>query len=128
MSGNFKRRRFIRLTCVYGLAGVATVSGLGVLVGCNRKQESEELGAQPHDAISAAQAAADPCNDLTGLSATDLANRKTLEYEKRSTDPARCCQVCGSWQPDGSGGPCGVCTVVKGPVHPLGCCRSWQGG
>ncbi len=122
---NFGRRRFIRQVGLCGLAGAATAGGLTVLSGCEGKEAAEKAAAQPHNAVKAAQEAADPCNDLSSLTQPELAVRETFEYEARSADGTDLCRTCEFWRPAADGGPCGTCTIVKGPVHPLGTCISW---
>ena len=127
MSTNqYNRRHFIRQTGICGLAVVATASGLTILTGCNAKQEAEEVAATPHNAINAAQAVADPCNDLSSLTKGEIETRNAYDYESRSADGTELCRTCEFWQPSGSGELCGTCTLMNGPIHPLGTCNSWE--
>lgn len=121
----YDRRQFFRQAGFYGLAGVATISGLVIQSGCGAEEEAEKLAAQPHNAISAARAVADPCNDLSTLTKDQLVTRETFKYETKASDATKLCQSCNFWQPSTKGEPCGTCTLVKGPIHPLGSCMSW---
>lgn len=114
------RREFVKRAGVFGLAGVAAV----YLPGCG-KEQAEELGSQPHNAVQAAREAADPCNDVSQLTPDERATRTTFKYQARAKDPTKLCVTCTFWVPDPKGGFCGTCTLVKGPVHPKGGCMSW---
>jgi hypothetical protein len=119
------RRAFLREIGQYSLAGLATIGGVAALAGCGGEKEAEKIGAQPHNAIQAAQEAADPCNDLSVLTKDELTTRTTFKYENRATDATKLCKTCNFWQPAPKGEFCGGCTLVKGPIHPLGSCMSW---
>lgn len=119
------RRDFMRQAGLYGLAGLATIGAAAVLGGCGSKEKAEEVGAAPGNAVKAAQEAADPCNDLTKLTDTELTTRATFKYVPRAADTAKICETCNFWQPAAAGEICGGCTLVKGPIHPLGGCMSW---
>ncbi len=120
------RRQFIQQAGVYGLMGVATVGGLAAIAGCGGDKKAEAPAASVgHDAIKAAQEAADPCNDLSGLTPAELATRKTFKYQQTSEDPTKICNTCNFWQPAADAALCGACTLVKGPIHPLATCMSW---
>jgi len=114
------RRQFVKRAGVFGLAGVAAV----YLPGCG-KDQAEELGSKPHNAVSAAMEAADPCNDISQLTPDERTTRSTFKYEPRAKDATKLCVTCNFWIPDPKGGLCGTCTLVKGPVHPKGSCMSW---
>ena len=121
------RRRFLREAGTTVLAGWAVASGLVTLAGCGGGDETAtaDKPGQAKGAIDAAQAAADPCNDLSGPTEAELATRTTFKYEKRSSDPEKLCKTCNFWQPSKDDALCGTCTLVKGPIHPLGSCMSW---
>ena len=65
------------------------------------------------------------CQDIGGLSEHDAALRAALEYVDRSpyeeTKSCRSCAFFVAAEKD----ECGQCTLVKGPIHPLGYCNSW---
>lgn len=86
-----------------GLSIAAGAAGLMVL-GCDKKELS--------------------CTDTAGLSAQELQTRSSLGYVDVTPDPAKPCETCQFYvaaAPD----KCGGCSVVKGPIHPRGYCKSW---
>jgi len=68
---------------------------------------------------------ADPCSDLTGLSAQDRQTRVTYGYRSQTLIEAKRCDNCHFWKAASGAGPCGSCTLVKGPIAPAGYCNSW---
>jgi hypothetical protein len=61
------------------------------------------------------------CADDGALSEADRAARQAIEYQQSAPDPTRACERCVQWQESSDG--CGGCTVVAGPIHPLGTCK-----
>jgi hypothetical protein len=47
------------------------------------------------------------------------------EYVDRSPHSDRLCFNCANFVPPERPGGCGTCKTVKGPVNPLGWCKSW---
>jgi len=119
------RRQFMQQAGTLGLVGVAVAGGMSVLSGCGGDKKAEAPAAAGHDAIKAAHEAADPCNDLSGLSKAEVATRTTFKYKSSSEDPTKVCNTCNFWQPSADGALCGTCTLVKGPINPLATCMSW---
>ncbi|MGD8316200.1 MAG: high-potential iron-sulfur protein [Myxococcales bacterium] len=66
------------------------------------------------------------CDDVSGLSEEDAKLRASLEYQDRSPfGQDKSCSKCAFFRgakPD----ECGACTLVPGPIHPLGYCNSWS--
>jgi len=65
------------------------------------------------------------CEDVTGLSAADVELRTALEY--RDVSPygeKKNCSICAFYNARREN-ECGRCTLVKGPIHPRGYCKSW---
>jgi len=126
MSGDrINRREFINRAGTWCLAGCA-VAGTGYLLsGCGAGEKAEEIAAKPHNAIQAAADAVDPCKDLSGLSEGEIETRDTFEYESHSSTPAENCTNCQFWAAPKDMGPCGTCTLVRGPINPNGTCISW---
>jgi len=65
------------------------------------------------------------CDDVSGLSEADAALRSALEY--RDVSPhgeKKSCSSCAFFKA-GKEHQCGRCTLVQGPIHPLGYCNSW---
>ena len=66
------------------------------------------------------------CEDVSGLRDEDLELRSALEY--RDVSPhgeSKNCESCAFYR-EGQKNECGQCTLVKGPIHPLGYCDSWS--
>ncbi len=127
----YSRRYFLRQAGRIGLAGIAAAGGLAALTGCNGKQEaekssSEALPNQYKSALDAAQEAAEPCNDTSSLSQAEIETREDLEYVSRSPDGTELCRDCAFWRPSPKGDLCGTCTLMEGPIHPLGTCITWE--
>jgi hypothetical protein len=123
------RRRFLRDVAASAAAGWAVVAGVVTLTGCGGNGDGGQTGKDEpglaKSTIDAAREAADPCNDVSQLSATARQTRETFQYETRSSDPQKHCKACNFWQEPVEEGICGTCTLVKGPIHPLGSCISW---
>jgi hypothetical protein len=65
------------------------------------------------------------CDDVSGLSEADLELRSTLEYQDGSPHgEQKNCSSCAFYKA-GKKNQCGGCTLVRGPIHPLGYCNSW---
>ena len=111
------RRRFLlRLTQSAGVLACATWAGL------RTPSSAAEPIATP---IEAGNAAGGQC-DYSDLSATDLSFRESLEYVEQSPHgAAKDCRNCASWVPP-QGTYCGGCSIMRGQVHPLGYCTSWD--
>jgi hypothetical protein len=114
------RRQFVKRTGLWALTGV----GAAILQGCT-PDEQEEIAAKPHNAISAAKEAADPCNDISELTPDERVTRTTFKYQPVAKDPTKLCVTCNFWIPDPQNGLCGGCTLIKGPIHPKASCMSW---
>jgi len=65
------------------------------------------------------------CQDVSGLNEQDAELRAALQYVDRS--PHASTKRCGNcaFYVAGKENQCGQCTLVKGPIHPLGYCNSW---
>ena len=65
------------------------------------------------------------CKDTSGLSPQDTELRTALEYRDRSPHgETKSCSNCAFYVA-GPKEQCGRCTLVQGPIHPLGYCNSW---
>jgi High potential iron-sulfur protein len=65
------------------------------------------------------------CEDVTGLSEADAQLRASLEYRDLSPyGEKKSCSNCAFYKA-GKKNECGQCTLVKGPINPLGHCNSW---
>jgi hypothetical protein len=70
-------------------------------------------------------AAADQCNDVTGLTEAEVQMRQTLAYVDASPHADKLCSNCQLYIPAEEGAPCGGCQIIKGPIAPGGYCTSW---
>ena len=65
------------------------------------------------------------CSDISGISRKDLELRTSLNYVDRSPhEDTKTCSNCAFFV-EGPKNHCGNCTLVQGPIHPLGYCSSW---
>jgi len=65
------------------------------------------------------------CQDVSALGEGDLELRTTLEYRDDSPhDEQKNCSSCAFYKA-GKKNACGLCTLVRGPIHPAGYCNSW---
>ena len=98
---NLSRRNLLRCTVHLAVLGSVPV----LLQGCKKTEFS--------------------CTDASGLSPEDAKLRTALEYRDRSPhQEAKNCGNCAFFVA-GSKDQCGQCTLVQGPIHPLGYCNSW---
>lgn len=108
------RRRFIGK-----LLGIsALVSGSSVISSCNgteSKKESEEEKGYGND-----------CDDLSGVSESEIKKREALSYVKESNLPGSHCGNCNLYIPPKEGEKCGGCLLFKGPVHAEGYCVQYE--
>ena len=88
------------------------------LTGCSGGKTEENL--QPD-----AGASNDPCNDLSGVSESDLELRKKFAYVKESPISDNQCNNCNLYLPPKDAAACGGCLLFKGPVYPSGYCTYW---
>jgi len=66
------------------------------------------------------------CKDVSELSKADAALRTKLDYRDRSPySDKKSCSSCAFFK-GGNKNECGRCTLVKGPIHPLGYCNAWS--
>lgn len=65
------------------------------------------------------------CTDTAALTPQELATRQSLEYVDRTPFPDKRCSACRFYQPAPSQAVCGGCTLIKGPIHPDGYCKSY---
>lgn len=116
MKDKMNRREFLEKVSLLGIGAI----GAGALLNaCGGKKEE----AAPQSSGQAAKA--DPCADLTGLTADEKQLRVTFQYVAESPYPDKLCDNCGFWVAPEGGAACGGCKVIKGPIHPKGHCTSW---
>lgn len=69
--------------------------------------------------------AADACDDLSGLSETEIKKRESLKYVSQTPDAAKNCANCRFYKAPAQEGECGGCQLFAGIVYPNGYCQSW---
>lgn len=97
------RRKFVSA----GSAGA--ISLIACCLGCNQNKLANP----------------EPCNDLSGLSETDLHAREALSYVEQSPYDDQLCENCQFWIAGKEGEACGGCVSIKGPIYPKGYCTYW---
>src|SRR5687768_5396348 len=65
------------------------------------------------------------CTDTSGLTAQEIAVRQSLEYTDVSPQADKRCSICRFYTAAASQDRCGGCTLIKGPIHPDGYCKSF---
>jgi hypothetical protein len=65
------------------------------------------------------------CVDTSSLSPADVQVRTALAYVDMSTEAGKTCSNCQQFIPPAAAGSCGTCKVVKGPINPIGNCKSY---
>ncbi|MGV3640646.1 MAG: high-potential iron-sulfur protein [Adhaeribacter sp.] len=136
----YSRRKFI-LHSVY--AGGALLTGSWLFAGCKPAQAPVAASAPasppatspatPQPPASPAPAApgqastpaAEPCDDLTGVAASEIDKRKKFAYVNVSPIADSKCGNCSLYIPPASGKACGGCMLFKGPVRASGYCTYW---
>lgn len=117
---SFSRKDFLKKVSLFGMVAAGSSA---VLTACGGGASTDSGTSEP--AAQEPAAAADPCEDLTGLADSDKQMRTTLAYVKEGEDPAKRCDNCQLYVAPAEGSSCGGCTLFKGPVHPQGYCNSW---
>lgn len=113
MDTGYSRRKFIRK---YLMAGTALVGGSFFFTSCNsKKKEQDESSSSDVNA----------CNDLSGISESELAKRKSFGYTEETPIPENKCDNCSLYMPPEAGDKCGKCMLFKGPVYSSAYCTYW---
>ncbi len=114
---DYSRRQFIN-QCAGQCTALLGMTFLLNSCGSNNKSKPEAVEEN-------AGKPADPCNDLTGISAEELDKRKRMAYVDKSEVPGSSCESCGLYIPWQDQTTCGGCLLFKGPVHAEGHCTQW---
>lgn len=104
----YNRRSFLQKMGVAGAIG----AGASVLAACG-----EGGGGTTQGTFT--------CTDTTGLAQPAIQMRQSLGYVDQSVSPEQWCHNCAFFQAPAEGTQCGGCTLIQGPIHPDGWCRSW---
>lgn len=122
----YARRNFLQkyLKLVSLLAGSGIILSLKSntsVTNSNKTRASKNQIAQklvPQDDLK------NPCDDLSKVSAEEIAKRKKLAYVSQSPVENNQCGNCNLYIPAPEK-PCGACLLFKGPVSPEGHCAYW---
>ena len=117
----YSRRRFIGK---YILAGSVAL-GTGILVAGSSVSTMAKEGDSSQQPKTPQPAQKNPCDDLTGVSADEVAKRKKLAYVNKTPIPDSHCSNCALYLPPAKDKPCGGCMLFKGPVRAEGYCAYW---
>ena len=66
------------------------------------------------------------CPATAPLDARQLELRKKLAYVDAAASPQKRCTACTYYLPSQADHPCGGCTSLPGPIHPLGTCNLFR--
>lgn len=117
----YSRRRFIGK---YILAGSVAL-GTGILIAGSSVSSLAKDGDSNQQPKNPQPAQKNPCDDLTGVSADEVAKRKKLAYVNKTPIPDSHCSNCALYLPPAKDKPCGGCMLFKGPVRAEGYCAYW---
>lgn len=117
----YSRRRFIGK---YILASSVAI-GTGILVAGSSVSKMAKEGDSNQQPKAPQSAQKNPCDDLTGVSAEEVAKRKKLAYVNKTPIPDSHCSNCALYLPAAKDKPCGGCMLFKGPVRAEGYCAYW---
>ena len=67
----------------------------------------------------------DPCEDLRGISESELAKRKNFGYVSETPIADNQCSNCNLYLPPKEAQACGKCILFEGPVQASGYCTYW---
>ncbi|MFN2370383.1 MAG: hypothetical protein ABR506_04425 [Candidatus Krumholzibacteriia bacterium] len=117
------RRLFLQRAALTGAGAVLLLAGCG-----GGDKPAAEATGQAGPAANAGAAAPGPrsCDDLTGLTPSQIQVRESFEYVEQAEDPALACRLCEFWKAPAAGTFCGGCTLFAGPVNPEGSCNSFS--
>jgi hypothetical protein len=100
MSEKVSRRDALRRGTALGVLAVFSVTG------CSKKKEPLS------------------CFDTSALTPTEVTIRRNLAYVDVSFELGKLCSQCQQFIPVAPNA-CGTCKIVKGPINPLGYCKSF---
>lgn len=110
------RRAFLRRAAQIGAVAAVAPAMLSMTTACKKKDDGG--GAGGGDGFS--------CDDTSGLTDDEIANRESLEYvDKSPKGKAEDCENCALYLQPEDGEDCGGCSLIAGPIHPDGHCTSW---
>jgi len=116
------RRSFLTRLSV---AGGLVVGSSALLSACGGGDKTPAAEEAPAAEEPAAEAAAEGCTDVSGLTESEVQMRNSLQYVDTSTTDGKTCANCALYIPAEEGAACGGCNLIKGPINPDGYCMSW---
>lgn len=119
--GNLTRRTFISRLFVVGASGAA-------VLGCSDQDSVESVMDPPEISASEPSGMIQKdffCEDVTGLTETEIAMREAREYTDMSLEEDQNCSNCLLYVEPEPHEKCGGCLTIKGPIHPEGYCTIW---
>lgn len=111
---NHSRRNILAKLVNAGLVMI----GANSLAGCENKKETNTAQSKNEKPVSS-------CDDLTGVSESDLGVRKKLGYVEESPIAENKCHNCNLYLPPKPAQQCGGCVLFKGPVFTDAYCTYW---
>jgi hypothetical protein len=117
----YSRRKFIGKYILAGSVSLVT----GVLIAGSAVSGIAKEGDLKQKTNNPQSAQNNPCDDLKGVSADEIAKRKKLAYVNKTPIPDSHCSNCALYLPPAKDKPCGGCILFKGPVRSEGYCAYW---
>lgn len=132
MSKNeISRKEFLKRISMVGAIGIGSTTLLEACSGGSKQKtsasQSNNMGSSSSksEMASSGSTTADPCADISNLTASQKKMRETLKYTGHSPYPKKLCSNCQFFTAPASGKKCGSCSIVAGPINPDGHCTSW---
>lgn len=122
----YARRNFLQkyLKLVSLLAGSGVILSLKSNTSVTNSKKTRASKKQIAQKLVPQDDLKNPCDDLSKVSAEEIAKRKKLAYVSQSPVENNQCGNCNLYIPAPEK-PCGACLLFKGPVSPEGHCAYW---
>ncbi len=122
----YARRNFLQkyLKLVSLLAGSGVILSLKSNTSVTNSNKTRASKNQIAQKLVSQDDLKNPCDDLSKVSAEEIAKRKKLAYVSQSPVENNQCANCNLFIPAPEK-PCGACLLFKGPVSPEGHCTYW---
>ena len=118
MKKMYSRRKFMnKILC----ATTVSLGGAWILSSCNWKTSQENPETDSVDL----EAEVTSCDDLSGVSASEISKRRKLGYVEESPLPDAQCANCSLYIPPQEENSCGGCMLFEGPVFAEAYCTYW---
>lgn len=113
----YSRRTIVQRALQLG----STVLGLGLVSGCGSDDSAGQAEEEAEHLSSV-----DSCDDLSGVSESEVDKRDVYGYVEESPYPDTVCENCNLYIPPSEGSECGGCVLFEGPVFASGYCDYWE--